>query len=244
MSTNDPHNDDSSPWTRPSVIGSGVFILLLAIAAIVILVLPGGGHKHHTTPAAQVPTTTASATTTSPSGTVTAPTKGPCTLPAGNQKVPSASPPAGITWQNDGAMAVPQAPATYGPQHTKDGFNVCFAHSPSGALLADLNVQAAATTHLPSDVFAHLGTNVPKHISDNTKFGNGGIQIAGYRFGGYSADEAAITIVFQFPNSAYEAVSTDMKWVGDDWRFEYPSGGSAPSSQIQNLNGYVQWKDF
>jgi hypothetical protein len=240
----DPRNEDS-PWTRPSVVGSGVFLLALIIAAIVIFALPGGGKKHHPRPTAQAPTTTTTATTT-PQGTVKPATKGPCSLPAGSQTVPSSAPPKGITWQSVDAMVVPQAPATYGPQHVKDGFNVCFAHSPTGALLADLNVQAAATTHFPVNVFAHLGTDVPQHISDNTKLGDGkgGIQIAGYKYDSYAGDRASITVVLAFPGNAYEAVVTTMQWVTDDWRFVYPPGGAAPSMQLSSLNGYVQWKDL
>jgi hypothetical protein len=245
MSANDPRNDES-PWTRPSVVGSGVFILALIIAAIVIFALPGDGHKHHSQQDAQAPTTTATATTSTPQGAVKPLKPGACTLPPGPQAIPSSAPPSGTTWQSVDAMVVPQAPNTYGPQHIKDGFYVCFAHSPAGALLADLNVQAAATTHFPTAVFAHLGTDVPRHISDNTKLGNGkgGIQIAGYKYTSYSSDRADITIVFAFPGGAYEAVATDMKWVGDDWRFQYPPGGAAPSSQINSLTGYVKWKDL
>lgn len=245
MSADDPRNDDS-PWTRPSVVGSGVFVAALIIAAIVIFALPGGGHKHHSHPAAQAPTTTASATSTTPQGGVKALTKGPCSLPPGPQTVPSSAPPSGTTWQSVDAMVVPQAPDTYGPQHADNGFDVCFAHSPIGALLAALNLYAAATTHVPTVVFAHLATDVPRHISDDTKLGNGkgGIQVAGYKYTSYSSDRAEMTIVFEFPGGAYEAVVTDMKWVGADWRFQYPSGGTAPSFQIRSLTGYVKWKDL
>ena len=246
MSANDPRNDDSSPWTRPSVIGSGVFILLLAIAAIVILVLPGGGHKHHTTPAAQVPTTTATATTTSPSGTVTTPTKGACSLPAGSQAVPSSSPPAGTTWQTVKAMVAPQAPNTYGPQHTKNGFNVCYAHSPAGALIAVLNFYAASSTTPPAQLFKYLAVDVPGQIKDKSELddGAGNVEIAGYKYGSYGSDHASITVVLQYPNSAYEAVLTNLTWVNGDWKVVYPQGGIAPHSQLSSLSGYVQWKDF
>ena len=245
MSANDPRNDDS-PWTRPSVIGSGVFLLLLAIAAVVILILPNGAHNHHHAPAAQAPTTTATTTTSAPKGTVKTPTKGPCTLPPGNQTVPSSAPPQGTTWQTVNAMVAPQAATTYGPQHTRDGFNVCYAHSPDGALVAVLNFYAASSTTPPARLFKYLAVDVPSQIKDKSELddGAGNVEIAGYRYGLYSPGHASITVVLQYPNSAYEAVLTSLEWVGGDWKVVYPSGGIAPHSQITSLRGYVQWKDF
>lgn len=244
MSANDPQ-DDQSPWTRPTVVGSGVFILILIIAAIVIFALPGGSHKHHQR-AAQAPTATATTTTSSPQGTVTALTKGPCTLPPGPQTIPSHAHPTGTTWQTVDAMVVPQAPKTYGPQHTKSGFNVCFAHSPTGALLAALNLYAAATTNPPEVVFKNLAVSVPSYIKDKTELddGQGNVEIGGYRYQSYTQSRASLTVVLSYPNGAYEAVVTNLVWTHGDWKVVYPSGGVAPHSQLNSLSGYVPWKDF
>lgn len=234
MSANDPRNNDSL-WTRRS----GVFI-----AALVIFALPGCGHQHQSHQAAQAPTTTATRASSTPQGTVKSLTNGACTLSPGPQAIPSNRPPQGTTWQSVDAMVVPQAPGTYGPQHTKDGFNVCFAHSPAGALLAAMNFYAAATTNPPKQVLKYLAIDVPQRIKDNSELdaGAGNVQLAGYKYRSYSSSAASITVVLAYPGNAYEAVLTNLQWVKNDWKVVYPTGGIAPHAQISSLAGYVQWQ--
>ena len=117
---------------------SGAFLLALILAGILVAIAGGGSHQTtHST--AQHP----AASTTTPTSNPTSSTA--CTLPPGSQAIPSSSPPAGTQWATVGSMQVPQAPNLYGPQRTHGVFNTCFARSPSGALLAALNLWAEGT---------------------------------------------------------------------------------------------------
>src|SRR5947209_380501 len=161
-----PHRH--SPWNRPSVLLSGAFLLLLILAGIIIAI-SGGGGGHHTTstpPATQGPTSNSS---TTPTVSSTA-----CTLPAGDQTIPAASPPAGTTWNQVGSMQAPQAPSTLGPQHTNGVWNTCFAHSPSGALLAAFNLWAEGTAADPNQVFHRLAIGAPANVGNGERLDSQG----------------------------------------------------------------------
>ena len=84
-------------------------------------------------------------------------------------------------------MQVPQSPTVYGPQRADGPWETCFAHSPSGALLAAMNFYAEGTAAAPSAVLAHLAVNVT--AADMTGGGldaNGPVQLAGYRYVAYT----------------------------------------------------------
>ncbi len=182
-------------------------------------------------------------------------TTGPCSLPAGSQQVPSGSPPAGVTWNVVGSMSVPQS-GSLGPQHTQDGVNVCFAHSPSGALLAAMNYYAEGTsaTVTGRQLAEELMVNVPQAAlaqSGNGASGEldagGPVQIAGYKLDSYSPSQATYDIVIQGPKGALESITTTMIWTGQDWRYSWPTDND-PSMEVlqeQTLTApYVVWSAF
>jgi hypothetical protein len=235
-----PHGQ--SPWSRPSVLLSGAFLLLLILAGIIIAVSGGGGGHHTTTkpPAAQGSTTSSS--TSGVNSTA-------CTLPAGDQTIPSASPPAGTTWTQVGAMSVPQAPAMLGPQRMSGPWPTCFARNPSGALLSLMNFVAAGSNGDPAKVLRSLATGVPVQLPPCDKGGSldqaagGPVQIAGYRYESYTPERASAVLALKAPRG-FLGVALTAKWVGDDWRVQYPPGGCASASQLSDLGGYVQWSAF
>lgn len=231
--------EERSPWSKPSVLLSGMFLLALLLAGIALVILKSGS----STPRAQVTvgrTTTSSAASASASSTA-------CTLPAGSQSVPYNSPPAGTQWGTVGSMSVPQASGTLGPQHTSGVWNTCFAHSPTGALLAAMNFWAEST-HGAADAgetYQHLAVNVPRgalsatdHLDDTGPF-----QYDGYKYDSYTSSEARISLVMRGPGKLI-AVVTPMSWNGSDWRYLFPSGGVPPFEAIPDLTGYVPWSEF
>lgn len=238
---------ESSPWASPWTVLAGVFLLILIAAGVVIVAIhPGGSSK----PAPQKQVV---ATATSPAGTNSSTKKASatgCSLPAGSQAVPSVSPPAGTSWETVGAMSVPQAPKTLGPQRTSGVWNTCFAHSPSGALLAALNFYAEGSAEPSGKVYAKLAVNVPaaalKTRADEAT-GVGKLQIAGYKYDAYTSHEARISVVVQGPHGALEAVVTPMVWTGSDWRYDFPPNGVPNMEVLQETTltpPYVTWSDF
>jgi hypothetical protein len=237
------YGEERSPWSKPSVMLSGMFVLALLLGGIAFLIFNGGKSTHHSHSAASV--------TSSPAGSVTAPaTTGAaattsCTLPAGNQRVPYNSPPQ-AQWGTVGSMQVPQNRQAYGPQRTNGVWNTCFAHSPSGALLAALNFWAESTAAPSGEVYRHLGVDVPSQAFKTTSRldDEGPVQFAGYKYQSYSSSTAQVIVVIKGPRAALEAAGTSMQWTGSDWRYAFPPGGTPPLQTIPDLTGYVQWSSF
>ena len=218
---------------------SGAFLLALILAGILVAVAGGGGH-HNTHSTAQQP----AASTTTPTSNPTSSTA--CTLPPGSQAIPSNSPPVGTQWATVGSMQVPQAPNLYGPQRTHGVFNTCFAHNPSGALLAALNLWAEGTAADPSQVFQKLAVGAPKNLGNNSRLDAcGPVQFAGYKIRLLHAHQATIAVVIKGCTGQVRCCSSRrMTWTGTDWKYIFPPNGTPSLEVIPDLTGYVPWSDF
>ena len=110
---------------------SGAFLLALVLLGVVVAVTGGGSgrpvqrRQRRRRPPAPAPDGDGEP-------------RAAARLPAGSQTVPSSSPPQ-AQWGTVGSMQVPQNPAVYGPQRSDGPWETCFAHDPSGALLAAMN---------------------------------------------------------------------------------------------------------
>jgi hypothetical protein len=229
---------EQSPWSRPVVLVSGAFLLVLVLAGILVALTGADQHKAHSTPDQQ---------TTQPREVTTSAAAGPdaCTLAGGSQSIPSASPPPGTQWATVGSMQVPQAPDLYGPERSSGAFDTCFAHNPSGALLAALNLWAESTAAPPSEVFGKLAIGAPHNLRNDARLdSSGSVQLAGYRYDSYSPVRAQISVVLTGPEGKLAATVTTMTWTGSDWKYLFPLNGTPPLQVIPDLTGYVSWSAF
>jgi hypothetical protein len=248
MATNDQHvgeeyAEERSPWSKPSVMLSAMFLFALLLAGIAVMIFGGGNATHHSPPATHASTGPSSAG--SPAQTSRPAAAGGCSLPASSQTVPYNSPPAGTTWNQVGSMETPQAPSTLGPQQSRGVWNTCFAHNPSGALLATFNLWAEGTAAAPSDVARHLAVGAPASLGNNERLdASGPVQFAGYKYGSYTPSTAQIFVVIRGWRGGLEAVGATMRWTGSDWRYVFPSQGVPPLQQLSDLTGYVTWSQF
>jgi hypothetical protein len=228
---------ERSPWSRTSVLLSGAF--LLALVLLGILVAATGGGSGTTAPR-----------TPSPAGQQTAPAPnanagvGGCELPAGYQTVPSSSPPA-ARWGTVGSVQVPQNPTVFGPERSSGPWNTCFAHDPSGALLAAMNLWAEGTAVPANELFQRLAVGAPKDLGSSAQLDSKGpVQFDGYRYVSYTPAEAQLVVVFRGPEGKLLAVVTEMVWRAGDWKYLFPAGGTPAMQVIGDLTGYVPWSSF
>ena len=130
----DSGEDQRSPWTQPGFIASAVVVGLVIVLGLVLTVTSGSQGEAGTPapPAADSSPPAPPADTGDDSA---------CGLARGDQTIPVSAPKA--TWKLRGTVAVPTAPKTFGPGRVRDGVPSCFARSPTGALFAMLNIQAA-----------------------------------------------------------------------------------------------------
>ena len=228
---------ERSPFSRASVLVSGAF--LLALVLLGILVAATGGANHSTiaqtlsSPGQQAAAAPGSSTVTSG-----------CELAAGDQSVPSGSPPP-ARWETVGSMQVPQNPAVFGPERSSGPWDTCFAHDPSGALLAAMNLWAEGTAVPASELFGRLAVGAPRNLGSSAQLDSSGpVQFAGYRYVSYTPAQAQVAVVLRGPEGKLLAVVTTMVWGAGDWKYLFPAGGTPAMQQIADLTGYVAWSSF
>lgn len=228
---------ERSPWSRPSVLLSGAFLLALVLLGILVAATGGGSQPG-------APRTSSSASQpAAPASTANAGASS-CALPTGDQRVPSSSPPA-ARWVAVGSMQVPQSPAVFGPERSSGSWNTCFARDPSGALLAAMNVWAEGTAVPAGELFQRLAVGAPKDLGNGAQLDSSGpVQFTGYRYVSYTPAEAQVAVVFRGPEGKLLAVVTPMVWRAGDWKYLFPAGGTPAMQVIADLTGYVPWSSF
>lgn len=239
-------------WGR-GTITAGIVLLAILIAAIALIVVEvGGSGGSHT--AASKPRSTPSSSpggssspTTAATGTDTS-----CSLPAANQSVPDYTPP-GITWRIYQTVALPYSP-TYGPQQVNGDIARCYAHDPTGALIAasQIGVRYLIAPQwqkvVDHQVVANAGRSV--YISNRAKVSNQGgnqpgnyNQFAGFKYVTYSPAQAVIELVTTSSSGAMQATTVTVDWVSGDWRLLLqPDGGTSPNAfPVTSLAGFASW---
>lgn len=238
--------DEKSTWTQPGFVAAAVVVAIIVLLGI-ILAFTGGSGADGRESAAPPPAVAPAAT---PSGD---PNASVCGLQAGSQDVPSSAP--GSKWELVGRMVAPTAPDRFGPKSRDHGVRSCFAHSPTGALYASVNVVATATdAKLWEPLARHL---VAKGVGrDRALKDIGGeaaapvsstIQVAGFSFRTYEPEAATVSLAFRVDaggQSAFFArLPMRMTWEDGDWKFVIADNGDpfADLSRIPDLAGYVTW---
>lgn len=236
-SNRDQSASERSPWSRPGVLISGAFLLCLVLLGLVVAAIGSGSAPHPST----LPSAHQAAS--APRAGAGAGASG-CSLPAGAQTIPGGGPPP-AGWQTVGAMQAPQSPAVYGPQRSDGPWETCFAHDPSGALLAALNFYAEGTAASPAAVMAHLAVGAPGDLGSSQQLDSSGpIQFAGYRYVSYTPSNAQVSIVFAGAQGKLLAVVTTMVWRDGDWKYLFPAAGTPAMQVLPDLTGYVPWSSF
>jgi hypothetical protein len=239
---------ERSPLARRWFVASAGLLVVLVV--VLTAMRTSGGRHPQATAAARTPVTHRSSTSTAATSRADASEGGGgpdhCSLAAGSQTVPTAPPQA--SWTLEGSMAIPTSPAA-GPERHVDGFPVCYAHDPRGALFAAVAFWAAATAAPPATVYAHLAADTPTRAQaiasargDNSRLSDSGqVSLAGFTFASYSPQSASVAVVLQTTQDSMVAVTCTMVWQHGDWHYEIPPGGTPPASQVDGLDGYVPW---
>lgn len=245
--------DDHHGFWRPSTIAAGIILLLiLLVAGLVIAIKVSGGHRHADTTPSPSPTVSSAPGSTSPGTARTSSTGQTCNLPAGSQTVPDATP-LGITWKIYQTVALPFS-SKYGPEYVDGGVARCYAHNPTGALIAASQIPYRYLIApdwrqvVNQQVVDNSGRSV--YITNRAAASNQGgnqpgdyNQLAGFKFVDYSQSQAVIEFVSQSAQGVMQATTTTVDWVGGDWQLDLqPDGGPSPNAlPVTSINGFSQW---
>lgn len=182
---------------------------------------------------------------------------GGCHDPNPNQAIPRIAAPVAVTWQFEGAMLIPLQAAA-GPAATSaSGVRSCFAHSPTGAVLAamvllgQLQNQAVGISALQSRVVPGKGRDAAlaasRQAAKTPKTANGEVQFAAFKVLDYppNATRAIIQVVADLNNKAYGAMPVTLRWYKSDWYVELQEDGTLNGSVepdiLSSLSGYVRF---
>jgi hypothetical protein len=174
-----------------------------------------------------------------------------CGLEAGDQRIPATPPEAG--WELVGRVATPQSDAI-GPGIREAKRRMCYAHSPTGALFAAVNFLAVAGEQDTNDELMKALTaktaardELLARPDDGTdaeaaKFR---IQIAGFRIGPATPDEATVEVAVAFADQAaqaYVGYTLPMRWEDGDWKLVITSPDTPFTLQrLESASGFVPW---
>jgi hypothetical protein len=236
---------ERSPYSRPGFVASAVVLGMLVLAALFITVGAATRHRGSAVVAEVRKSTT-------PGRAVRASAASGCSLPAGHQATPTVPP--ALRWVTVGQMTAPQAPATLGPQRRRDGIGVCFAHNPTGSLVAAINFFAEATVANPVGLLRTLAADTPARqaallqaredgdrLLQDSDGDPGTVEVSGYQVVDYTPSQADVNIVLEGPGGELAAVECQLDWQAGDWKFAIPSGGQLDSSAITSMDGFVSW---
>jgi hypothetical protein len=248
MSQSTESTTESNPFTKPGFIIAAALVVALIAATIVIFMLPKG--QGNAQPAPGPVESAAASASPSPSP---AAGESVCGLPASSETTLGTAPKS--NWELVGRIATPSDPKTFGPGTTDEsGFRSCFAHSPTGALYAAMNVAAlgsSGSTELQQKLADKLlvpGTGrdtAMREVAADTKTTapSTPIQVRGFLMRSYSASEANIDLAFETDKGALGRLTVSMRWMDGDWKVKPADDGVTftGATQISDLSGLILW---
>jgi hypothetical protein len=263
--------DGASPWEGRGFVASAIIVGALAVCGLFWLFARDDGQ----TPATQPPvigTTTAPADrptdgpTRPPATPVGEPTRTPTTPPPANdatggckarnvdQRRPRVAPPA-VTWTFEADMLIPLQRQGGPARQDASGLRYCYAHSPTGAVLAamvtlgqlrnpdltDAVLQRRVAPGPGRDVAMRLARNsrTPRVTSAQTS------QFTGFKIVDYLADRAIISVAVRVDARSVGSLPVTMAWSGGDWKLVLQDDGSingdVEPDLLGSLDGYVRF---
>jgi hypothetical protein len=233
---------ESNPFTKPGFIIAAALVVALIAATIVIFLLPKG--QGNAQPAA-APAESSSTAEASP--TASAAGESICGLPATSETALGSAPE--TKWELVGTMAAP-TDLKVGPGKTDDqGIRSCFAHTPTGALYAAVNLWALGSDPSKERAIAEqlaakgpgrdAGMKAPQTAAPSSSVK---IQIAGFNVS-YTANQAVVELAFKADNGALASVRTTLLWQDGDWKGVVADNGAPLEEprQIRDLSGFIPW---
>lgn len=248
MSQSTESTTESNPFTKPGFIIAAALVVALIAATVIIFLLPKG--QGNAQPAPGPVESAAASASPSPSP---AAGESVCGLPASSETTLGTAPKS--NWELVGRIATPSDPKTFGPGTTDEsGFRSCFAHSPTGALYAAMNVAAlgsSGSTELQQKLADKLlvpGTGrdaAMREVAADTKTTapSTPIQVRGFLMRSYSASEANIDLAFETDKGALGRLTVSMRWMDGDWKVKPADDGVTftGATQISDLSGLILW---
>ena len=171
-----------------------------------------------------------------------------CGLPAGDQEPPDSALGPATVRVGDG-LAVPSVQGV-GPGVT-GGVSRCFAHSPTGAVVAAANFIVWLSSNQRLDevttTLIAAGADRDRMLAEVRSSWDGSTSpafaVVGYKVEVRSPDEALVTIAASPASDRSRAVAWPlvMVWADGDWKVKPPSNGRWGQTAVTGVSGFIPW---
>ncbi len=243
MSQSTESTTASNPFTKPGFIIAAALVVALIAATIVIFLLPKGQGNAQPAPA---PAESSSTGEASPSSAAEA-GNSVCGLPATSETALGTAPE--TKWELVGTMAAPTDPKVGPGKIDGQGIRSCFAHTPTGALYAAVNLWALGSEPSKEPAIAEqlaakgpgrdAGMKAPPTSAPASTLK---VQVAGFNVS-YTANQAVVELAFKANNGGLASVRTTLLWQDGDWKGVVADSGKPLEEprQIRDLSGFILW---
>ena len=232
-------SESRGPFSRRGFIAAAVVVGIIVLAAIIVIVtsIARGPSDPHSL---------ATATPTSSSPVTSALDKSVCGLP-GFETTDTLSSPPSAKWVLVGTIAAPTDASGAGPGTNDKGLRSCYAHTAKGALFMAANFIAMGSDATLGPRLVGLVAPGPGRDAlaskPSSSSSSAQAQVAGYKVGGYSANQATVEIVMNYSDGSLVSIPLKLVWVQGDWKVVVTNSGDFPlaPAQIEDLGGYTPW---
>ncbi|MGC4936935.1 hypothetical protein [Kribbella sp. DT2] len=263
--------DDAPIWESRGFVASGIVIGAVVVCLVVWLVVgngngaPSGQQSPSVTPT-QGPTDGPTDQPTEPPATPDPPTAtrtpsvpatpngtGGCRAKNPPQRIPREAPEA-VSWQFETNMLIPLQPQGGPALEDAKGLRSCFAHSPTGAVLAamvtlgqirnpQLTEAVLRNRIAPGDgrnlaLKAARTSPTPRNTAQTSQF-------AGFKVVDYLPNRAIVSVAVRLDSQKVAGLPVTLLWQNNDWKLMLqPDGsfnGEVAPDVLQSLEGYVRF---
>jgi hypothetical protein len=219
-------------------LAAAVVAVIVALGVVLSVTGVFGGGDPATPPAAAAPSPTAD-----PQGSV-------CGLTDVALSGPVDQAPADAQWVLVGTIAAPSVPGQGPGLVDDDGFRSCFAHTPTGAVVAAANLAALGSYPPVRARFneqalapgagrdAVLAKPAAQGASDGPR-----LELVGFQLLRYTGDQADVDLALRTSTGSLLGFTGYLTWAEGDWKVRLADDGSDLSSvsPISSLDAYVPW---
>lgn len=244
-----------SPFSSPWFIAALVFlVVVLALGAWVVggrVVSGGRAGGSSPAPSATAPPAAASAAGTGAASAGSDPAASACGLPAGDQQVPVQAP-AGRIYTIAPGLDIPVVDGV-GPD-MRSGISRCFAHSPTGAVLASANWMKwfSSEQRLPEVITALMAEGsdrdrLARQVDDGWDGSTSSpLKINGFKVDVRGPDEVVVTLAVRTGRSSDEGLVSRpvlLRWEKGDWKVAAPASNSWGQEPVDSVaqGGFTEW---
>ncbi|TDE88153.1 hypothetical protein EXU48_23825 [Occultella glacieicola] len=221
---------------------------MVLVVGLAVVLWPRGSSSEDPPPTASTTSDPATTPTTS-TPTPESDDESVCGLEAGPQAIPATAP-EGAEWELLGTFAAPSIEGVGPGLVADDEVRHCFAHSPTGALLAAVNYVALQFVDPINSLDERVVADTPE-TRDRQEYRDAhpdeplveltSMQLAGFQIRDYTPGSVVVELVMRLPEGGLLLWPAPLRWEAGDWKFLYPATGDPGFREVDSLAGYVAW---